>query len=197
MMHAQRGQALIETAVFLPIALVLMFAVLYFARFGILEERAQSAVRYGATVSYEGSATYGAAQIYSTIAANAAPSGLCPAAVVTDTVSTLNGSRSGSLAQGFWKTDSVPAATCSITTAGFTAASTDAYRYLSVTTHNVSGTLLMPSYLSATLGANGTVSASLGYVHTASPALIMYCTSHVGASVVAALGGTYTVHGNC
>jgi hypothetical protein len=196
-MHAQRGQALVETAIFLPIALVLMFAVLYFARFGVLEERAQSAVRYGATVSYDGSATYSAAQLYSTIAANAAPSGLCPVAVATDTVSTFNGSRSGTAAQGFWKTDSVPAATCTVTTTGFAASATDAFRYLSITNHKLTGTLTLPAYLNGMLNANGAVSASLGYVHTASPALIMYCTSHVGASVTAALGGTYTAKGNC
>lgn len=196
-MHAQRGQALVETAIFLPIALVLMFAVLYFARFGVLEERAQSAVRYGATVSYDGSAVYSAAQLYTTIAANAAPTGLCPAAVSTDTLSTFNGSRSGSLAQGFWKTDSTPAATCSVTTTGFTASATDAFRYLSITNHQLTGTITLPSYLGGALNANGGISASLGYVHTASPALIMYCTSHVGASVTAALGGTYTAHGSC
>jgi len=174
-----------------------MFAVLYFARFGVLEERAQSAVRYGATVSYDGSAVYSASQIYATIAANAAPTGLCPAAVVTDTLSTLTGSRSGSQAQGFWRTDTVPASTCSVTTAGFSATATDAYRYFSVTNHRVTGTVTLPAYLAGLVNANGNISASLGYVHTASPALIMYCTKHVGASVTAALGGTYTATGSC
>ena len=196
-MHAQRGQALVETALFLPIALLLLFAVLHFARLGVLEERAQSAVRYGATVSYEGASQIGAAQIYATIAANAAPSAACPAAVVTDTLGALNGAQSGSQAQGFWKTDSVPAATCAVSTAGFTATATDAYRYVAVSAHSVTGTLTVPAYAVATFGAKGNIAASLGYVHTASPGLIMYCTSHVGASVAAALGGTYTVTGNC
>ena len=196
-MHAQRGQALVETALFLPIALVLLFAVLHFARLGVLEERAQSAVRYGATVSYEGASQMGAAQIYAALAANAAPATVCPAAVLTDTLGALNGAQSGSTAQGFWKTDSVSTATCALSTSGFTASATDAYRYVAVSRHSVSGTLTIPSYATATLGATGSVGASLGYAHTASPALIMYCTSHVGASVAAALGGTYTATGNC
>ena len=197
MMHSERGQALVETAVFLPVALMVLFAILYFARFGVLEERAQSAVRYGATVSYESTNQIGAAQIYAALAANAAPTAVCPTTVAADTVSALNGAQSGSLAHGFWKPDSAAAATCSITTIGFTAATTEAYRYFSVTNHSVSGTLDIPSYVAAVVGTHNTVAASLGYVHTVSPALIMACTSHVGASVAAALGGTYTVTATC
>ena len=195
-MHAERGQALVETAIFLPVALLLLFAVLYFARFGVLEERAQSAVRYGATVSYEGASPMGAAQMYAALSANAAPSGVCPTGVATDTVSALNGLQSGTQAQAFWKPDSAAASTCTSSTAGFTAPATDAYRYVTVSSHSVSGTLAVPGYVSAIIGPRG-VAASLGYVHTDSPAMIMYCTSHVGASVAAALGGTYTVTGNC
>jgi hypothetical protein len=195
-MHAERGQALLETAIFLPIALLLLFGILYFARFGVLEERAQSAVRYGATVSYENASQPGAAQIYAALSANARPSGLCPAGVATDTVNTLNGTQSGSEAQGFWKPDSAPAATCTVSTVGFTASTTDAYRYFTVTTHSVSGVLTVPAYVSAVVVTHN-VAASLGYVHTDTPAMIMYCTSHVGASVAAALGRTYTATGNC
>ena len=195
-MHAQRGQALVETAIFLPVALLLLFAVLYFSRFGVLEERAQSAVRYGATVSYEGATPMGAAQMYAAVSANAAPSGVCPTGVATDTVSALGGSQSGTQAQGYWKPDSAAASTCAVATAGFTAPATDAYRYFTVSNHSVSATLVVPAYISAIVGPHG-VAAALGYVHTDSPAMIMYCTSHVGASVAAALGGTYTVTGNC
>jgi hypothetical protein len=195
-MHAQRGQALLETVIFLPIALLLLFGILYFARFGVLEERAQSAVRYGAAVSYENASQPAAAQIYAALAANARPSGLCPANVATDTVSALDGAQSGSQAQGFWKPDSAAAATCTVSTVGFTASTTDAYRYFTVTSHSVGGVLTVPSYVAAVVGTHN-VAASLGYVHTDSPAMIMYCTSHVGASVAAALGGTYTATGNC
>lgn len=197
MMHVQRGQALVETAIFLPVALMVVFAILHFARFGVLEERAQSAVRYGATVSYEGASPIAAAQIYAAIAANAAPSGVCPANVATDTLDTLNGSRGGAPAHGFWKTDSVPAATCAVSTVGFTATTTDASRYFTASKHNVSGTLDVPLYATSVLGAKSNVVASLGYIHTDTPAMIMYCTSHVGASVALALGGTYTVSGSC
>ena len=196
-MHAQRGQALLETAIFLPVALMVLFAILYFARFGVLEERAQTAVRYGATVSYEAANPPAAAQIYATLAANAAPSGTCPPSVATDTLNALDGAQSGAQAQGFWKPDSLPSATCTVSVVGFTSTKPDAFRYLTVTTHTVGGSLDVPAYIAATIGAHGNVTASLGMAHPDPPGIIMYCTAHVGAAVAAALNATYTATGNC
>jgi hypothetical protein len=196
-MHAQRGQAMVETAIFLPVSLLILFAILYFARYGVLEERAQSAVRYGAMVSYETAARYRAADIYATLAANAAPSGLCPSAVAVDSGAVLNGGQSGAPAQGYFKPDTAAFATCTVTTVGFAAAGPDAYRYFTVTRHTAGGSLSIPPYLSALANATGGVSASLGFVHTDPPGIIMYCTAHVGAAVSAALNGSYTATGSC
>jgi TadE-like protein len=64
-MRGSRGQALIETAVFLPMVLLLMTAVIYFSQYGVLQERAVQAVRYAALVSNGGSAAMGTANIFS------------------------------------------------------------------------------------------------------------------------------------
>jgi Flp pilus assembly protein TadG len=48
-MSMQRGQALIETAIFMPLFLFLLFSVLYFGNVGVKQERMQGAVRYGIT----------------------------------------------------------------------------------------------------------------------------------------------------
>jgi hypothetical protein len=48
-----RGQALMETAIFLPIALLTLFAVIWAAQYGVMSERVQSAVRYSGLVSNE------------------------------------------------------------------------------------------------------------------------------------------------
>ncbi|GAC1576501.1 MAG: hypothetical protein NVS3B7_09430 [Candidatus Elarobacter sp.] len=196
-MHSQRGQALIETAIFLPVALLALFAILYFGRFGVLEERAQSAVRYGATVSYETAGRYSAANLYATLAANAAPAGVCPAGVTSDTVTVLNGLQGGAPAQGYFTVNPTPSATCTMTTAAITGAAPEAFRYFAVTSHAVSGKIDVPSFLSSALGSSGGVAASLGYIHSDTPGLIVYCTAHVGASVAAALNATYTATGNC
>lgn len=186
-----------ETAIFLPVALLVMFAIIFFGRFGVLEERAQSAVRYGATVSYDPATHYRAADIYTALAANAAPSGMCPATVATDTKSVLNGGQSAGATQGFFKPDRAAAATCTVATAGFTSTATDAFRYVTVTSHTATGNLDVPPLLSGLSGVTGNVSASLGFAHTDAPATILYCTAHVGASVAAALNATYTATGNC
>jgi hypothetical protein len=196
-MHAQRGGVLIETVIFVPVTLLVLFAILYFARFGVLEERAQSAVRYGATVSYETAARYRAADVYATLAANAPPSGLCPAGVATDTLNAFNGAQSGAPAQGFFKPDTAAAATCTVATTSFAGSAPDAYRIFTVTTHTVRGTVNVPLSLATLVGVTGNTSASLGYVHTDPPGIIMYCTAHVGAAVAAALNATYTATGTC
>lgn len=196
-MHAQRGSVLIETVIFVPITLLVLFAILYFARFGVLEERAQSAVRYGAMVSYETAARYRAADVYATAAANAAPSAVCPAGVATDTLNAMNGAQSGSPAQGFFTPDSAATATCTIGTTSFAGSTPDAYRFFTVTTHAAGGTVSVPAYLGTLVGLTGNVSATLGYVHTDPPGIIMYCTAHVGAAVAAALNATYTATGSC
>ena len=196
-MHAQRGSVLVETVIFVPITLLVLFAILYFARFGVLEERAQSAVRYGAMVSYETSARYRAADVYATLAANAAPSAVCPAGVATDTLNVLNGAQSGSPAQGFFRPDTAAAATCTIGTTSFAGTAPDAYRIFTVTTHVAGGNVSVPAYLASLVGVTGNVSASLGFVHTDPPGIIMYCTAHVGAAVAAALNAPYTATGTC
>src|ERR1700726_808472 len=45
--HVQRGQAIVETAIFIPLFLVLLYAVLYFGQVGVKQVRVQTAIRYG------------------------------------------------------------------------------------------------------------------------------------------------------
>jgi hypothetical protein len=47
----QRGQALIETAAFLPVLLLTMLSIVYFSQYGVLQTRAVEAVRYASLVS--------------------------------------------------------------------------------------------------------------------------------------------------
>jgi hypothetical protein len=51
MMHMQRGQALVETAFFLPVLLLAMMAIIYFSQYGVLQSRAVEAVRYASLVT--------------------------------------------------------------------------------------------------------------------------------------------------
>lgn len=195
-MHAQRGNALFETVLFLPVALVVMFAVLYFARFGVLEERAQGAVRYGAAVSYESASKYSAADIYDAVALHAPAATACTAGVAADTVTVLGGTGPSGSARPFWQPDHAAAATCTGTTANLGGASWAAYNYIMVTKHSVSASIDVPAYITSVLGTTGNVSASLGYAHADPPSTIMYCLSGVASAVSAALNVSYT-GGSC
>jgi hypothetical protein len=57
-LHAQRGQTLVEWAVFMPILIAAAFALIFFSRLGVLGERSQSAVRYGEMVSFRNGNPY-------------------------------------------------------------------------------------------------------------------------------------------
>jgi hypothetical protein len=59
-MQYQRGQALIETAAFLPLVLLCMVAIIYFSQFGVLQGRAVQAVRYATLVTNGGGVVAGA-----------------------------------------------------------------------------------------------------------------------------------------
>jgi Flp pilus assembly protein TadG len=195
-MHAQRGQALVETLLLLPVALVMLFALLYFTRYGVLAERAESAVRYAALVSYEAPAQYSAADIYDAVAPNAPPAGACPANVVTDTVTVLDGTGTSGSAAAFWKPDHAATATCTVSTANFGGAAWAAYHYLTVTKHTVTASLDVPPYVVALLGSTGTVTSTLAYAHSDPPSTIVYCVANTAAAVAAGLNVTYT-GGSC
>jgi hypothetical protein len=57
------GQAFVETMLFLPMLFLALTAVIFFARMGVLSERAESAVRYGDLVSFRGGDAYSVAAI--------------------------------------------------------------------------------------------------------------------------------------
>lgn len=181
-----------ETMLFLPVALLVLFGTLYFARFGVLDERAQTAMRYGALVSFESSAKYSAADIYATVAPNAAPATACPPSVTADMVNALSGTGPSGSAQPFWRPDRPATAACSVSTANFGGASWSSYHYVTVTHHSISASMDVPSYLTSLLGVSGNVSGSLGYAHTDPPSMIIYCVPNVASAVSTALNVSYT-----
>jgi len=60
----QRAQALVETAIFIPLFLVLLYAILYFGQVGVKQVRVQTATRYG--ISTLPSSTFSVEQMYVT-----------------------------------------------------------------------------------------------------------------------------------
>ena len=195
--HHARGQALIETVIFLPVALIALFGIIFFSRSGVLAERAQSAVRYGALVAYGKGPAYSAADIYTAVAAGGATrTPACPANVQTDTVKALSEQYlAGATPAPFWRPDSATA-TCTQSTLSFAGSATAASRVVTVTTVSATGTIAVPNYVTKYLGASAVATASLGYARSDPPGVIMYCTGS-GAAVAAALGAAYGGGGSC
>ena len=195
--HHARGQALVETVVFLPVALIALFGIIYFSRYGVLTERAQSAVRYGALVAYGKGPVYSVADIYNGVAAGGATrTPACPANVQPDTVKALSEQYlAGATPAPFWRPDSATAA-CTQSTLSFAGSASAASRIVTVTNITATGTIAVPNYLTKWLGASAVATATFGYARSDPPGVIMYCTGS-GAAVAAALGATYGGGGSC
>jgi hypothetical protein len=195
--HRHRGQALVETVIFLPVALLALFGIIFFARYGVLSERAQSAVRYGTLIAYGKAPAYSAADIYAAIATGGAtfPSA-CAASVTTDTVKAISEQNAaGPTPAPFWRPDTA-SATCTQATVSFAGPPWAAYHTLTVTSQTATATIAVPAFLANVLGANAAATASFGYARSDPPSVIMYCTGS-GAAVAAALGATYGGGGSC
>ena len=61
---AQRGQALVESILFIPLFLFAVFALIFFGRLGVAAERAQTAVRYANLVTFRQGDAYTVATVY-------------------------------------------------------------------------------------------------------------------------------------
>jgi hypothetical protein len=59
----ESGQAFYETVAFMPLMLLALLSIIFFARLGVLSERAESAVRYGDMVSFRNGEAYSTAAI--------------------------------------------------------------------------------------------------------------------------------------
>lgn len=196
--QSERGQALLETALFLPLALLVLFGTIYFSRQGVIAERTQRAMRYGAMMSFNSAQVYGVEGIYAGLPENP-PSPDCPAAVVTDTIAGVTDEiGGGSPPIRYFRPDSTPTATCSISFITMKGgASFQAFNLFMASQQTVSAGVNVPAYLQPLLGAGANTTASMGYLHSVSPAAIEYCIQKVGNSVSAALNRPYSGGGKC
>ncbi len=192
-----RGQALVETVIFLPVALIALFGIIFFCRYGVLAERAQTAVRYGVLIAYGKAPVYSAANIYSALAAGGATrTPACPANVQPDTIKSLSEQNlPGATPAPFWRPDSATA-TCTQSTLSFAGSANAASRVVTVTNVTAAGTIAVPNYVTNVFGASAVATATFAYVRSDSPGVIMYCTGS-GPAVAAALGATYGGGGSC
>ncbi|MFN2528907.1 MAG: TadE/TadG family type IV pilus assembly protein [Candidatus Baltobacteraceae bacterium] len=199
MKHGQRGQALVETAIFLPVVLLILFGIVYFSRLGVLSERVQSAVRYGTLISFNSAQVYSGADIYNGLS-SASPSALCPPAVATDTsqaVTHANAPSGSASPVPFWRPDVAASATCSVSTISFTGPPYQSVHIFTVTRDSAIAGVAVSPYLQSFLGTTNNAGATLGYMHSDPPSVILYCLGSLGSAVATALQTTYGGGGSC
>ncbi|MDE2481741.1 MAG: pilus assembly protein [bacterium] len=184
--HAQRGQTLIEMVIALPVILIALFGIIYVARVGVVNERAQLALRYGGIAGFiTGSNAYSAANIYENLSANGMPQP-CP----TPAMGALTGASPfpEPSAAPFWQPDTAASAPCTPTVYGLGGAQFLASHYFSATSLSISGGVDVPSYIQDVLGETShVVGASEAFVHPAFPGMILYCSTEVRARVYGAV----------
>jgi hypothetical protein len=178
--HYTRGQTIIEFVVAMPIVLLALFAIIYFSQYGVVNERAELALRYGGIVAFNDTQNvYSAADIYYNLSSGYTN---CPA----PPLGILNGGGPfpGPTSPPFWQptTDvSVPSSSCQSAPQGFGGSQFIASHFWGDTQVTVSAAVDVPPYLQPALGgANaGKTTTTLGFIHAAYPGVIMYCSKEV------------------
>jgi len=116
--HAQRGQALTETAIMLPLFLLLLYGIMWAVQTGVVNERVQIAVRYSGLISNQSSPyqQYSLYALYDNLEGVSAPPAFTCVPPSTDALLN-NGQFPGPATAPFWQPVGTPSGTCSQGTA--------------------------------------------------------------------------------
>ncbi len=117
MRNGERGQAVLETAIFLPLFIVLLFGVIWVAPAAVQYERTASAVRYAGLISqrngqYSNLSSYA---IYAELASPTLPNIACTTPStdpLSDAAPTYTSSKTVTASQPFWSPLNTSSATC-------------------------------------------------------------------------------------
>lgn len=178
----------------MPVVLLVLFAIMYVARLGVVTERAELALRYGAISMFESGAqsVYSTASIYN-FYNNTSPS--CPAP--TTAVFSNSAPFPGPTSAPFWQPDTTPTASCAVVPWGFGGAQFMATHYFEQTQLTVSAGVNVPAFLQGALSGQtvSTATTTATMAHPVDPAMVLYCSTEVRARVSDALtaGGTVTL----
>jgi Flp pilus assembly protein TadG len=195
----ERGQALVETAFFLPVLILAMFAMIFFSQLGVLDERAQTAVRFGGNVAYQHGQPYVLATLQDLIADALNPSStqlavLCtggsgqpvPVQQAALDAFTQNQGNKGSVAPTayagpsaapFWKPTTSSAPACNPATLQLSTSASSPIVPASLTQISVTGNLNVPPYLRFLYGGASTTQITGGWnvVNVALPSQLLAC----------------------
>lgn len=191
-LRRQRGQALTETVIMLPIALFTLFAILYLSHAGVMMERTQSAIRYAGFAGFYGqsNAAFTVADIYSNLQGGTQPVP-CPTAppgAFSDTAP-----YPGPASPRLWGPDWQISSNCGTIIRNIGGAEFLASRDLSATVINVQTGVNVPPYLAPFIGNTAVMYAQTAFAHPAYPGIILYCNADTFNAVRDSLTAMRTV----
>jgi len=186
-MVGQRGLAMIESAVFLPLFLLLLFGIIWAAQSGVQSERVQIAVRYSGLISNQ-AVPYQNYSLYALYIGAAAPATNTACSIPTSDALTNSGTFPGPQSATFWQpVVGSTKGTCSkgtvVLQGGNLTSSLLFIHTLSTSTTQVT----VPGNLQAALGPNSTLYASENFFDTPDLPTMMNCFSDLHTAVNASL----------
>jgi hypothetical protein len=204
--QSERGQALVESALFMPLFLIAMFALIFFGRLGVTSERAQTAVRYANLVTFRNGQAYTAATLYDLLnellnptASELGPLCLQPNSLTGSPNNTISAAAYAALTQSqpnitatplpnaksFWVPDSILTPACNPLSVALTSGTYNVANLpVSVTSFQVQGQINTPSYLQPLLGTSRTAGASMAFLNVATPNMLVACVPGVSLVLI-------------
>ncbi len=198
--HGERGQALIESVVFLPLFLLVLFGIIWIVQVSVLNERAQIAVRYSGLISNESSpyTQYSVYAVYNNVGALAQPSPSACATPATDGLmnDNANGAFPGPKAAPFWWPDgSTSNGTCVAGTAAIRGGALTTPLLLIHSAATIGATKAIPLYIQGATGPFSMLGANQNFVNTPDIATIFRCYPDLQAGVSGSLVGEQAPQG--
>ncbi|MBV8148295.1 MAG: pilus assembly protein [Candidatus Eremiobacteraeota bacterium] len=192
--HRIRGQALTETALVLPLFLLLLFGVIWSSQAGTIAERAQIAVRFNGLVANEASPynLYSLSALYNAAPNVAPPVNTC-AAVSSDPFTDQNqfafqGMPGGTPA--YFLPSSIGAGSCQRAVAILSGGNLSGPVVFIQTQTTASATLNTQSVLTSALGPSTIITAEQNFFVTPDIPRLMSCYNELGTAVSQTLNNT-------
>jgi hypothetical protein len=201
LMHAQRGQAVVETVMFLPMFLLALFGVMWTVQAAVQYERTQSAVRYAGLIAQSDSpyADYSLYALYTQLPATTLPSLTCnmPQAVLdtlSDASPTYSSTETVTASPPFWSGAS-PSDACPTPGLVGILAGTALTQDVLLTERNPSVTskINVPSALAGILGTSTSFTANGYFFKTVGVNTIVGCYSNLKTQIKTSLNYAHAV----
>ncbi len=185
-LHLQRGQATVETAVFLPAFLLILFGVIWTVQSSVMSERAQIAVRFSGLVSNEANpyTKYSLGALYDGLPDVAGAETYACVAPTPDALENnpSNGYFPGPQSPPFFQPSGTTTGTCTPGTAHLSGGTMSSPLLFVHTQSNITTGVAVPSYLQSVLGATQNITAAQNFFDGPDVQTILNCYADIGTA---------------